>query len=96
MLTFMFGTGVRIGEALAVKWSDIDFENNTIFIHHSLAYRPNCDNGFTCKFTCTEPKTKNSIRTIPMLDKVREALLEEKRYQEESRVHNIMKVDGVS
>lgn len=96
LLVFMFGTGVRIGEALAVKWSDIDFENNTIFIHHSLAYRPDCNNNFKNRFSCSEPKTKNSIRTIPMLDKVREALLEEKRYQEESKNHNIMKVDGVS
>ena len=31
-------TGVRIGELLALKWSDVDFKNNTITIHGTVVY----------------------------------------------------------
>ncbi|MCA0980258.1 tyrosine-type recombinase/integrase [Exiguobacterium aestuarii] len=31
-------TGMRIGEVLALRWSDIDFENATIRVAHSLSY----------------------------------------------------------
>ncbi|WP_333803659.1 site-specific integrase [Sulfurospirillum sp.] len=33
-LTLSFNTGLRTGEALALQWGDIDFENNTITIQH--------------------------------------------------------------
>lgn len=33
---FLLGTGLRIGEALALTWNDVDFENNTIFINKTL------------------------------------------------------------
>lgn len=96
LLVFMFGTGVRLGEMLALKWSDLDFENNEIHIRHNLTYKPDCDRGFVSHYSISTPKTKNSIRTIPMLDKVREALLDEKRMQEQTGIKNIMKVDGYS
>lgn len=31
-------TGMRIGEVLALRWSDIDFDNATIRVAHSLSY----------------------------------------------------------
>ena len=34
--TLLF-TGMRAGEALALQWEDIDFDNNIIHIEHSLA-----------------------------------------------------------
>ena len=39
-LTFLFAiyTGMRRGEILGLKWSDIDFVNNTIQVQRSLAY----------------------------------------------------------
>ncbi|WP_456471186.1 tyrosine-type recombinase/integrase [Caminibacter sp.] len=55
LLAFLFYTGVRTGEALAVTWSDIDFENMYIHINKSKRH------GKT-----TTPKTKNSIRKVPI------------------------------
>jgi integrase len=36
MLLFYINTGVRTGEGLALKWSDIDFENRSIAIQRSI------------------------------------------------------------
>ena len=53
-------TGMRKGESLALKWSDIDFETNTISITRNvttgLNNRPYISNG----------KTTNSVRRIPV------------------------------
>ena len=53
-------TGMRKGESLALKWSDIDFETNTISITRNvttgLNNRPYISNG----------KTANSVRRIPV------------------------------
>ncbi|TDO47147.1 phage integrase family protein [Kribbella sp. VKM Ac-2527] len=37
LVTFMLGTGVRIGESLAVLWSQVDLEAGTVEITHTLA-----------------------------------------------------------
>ena len=37
LVTFMLGTGVRIGEALAVLWSQVDLEAGTVDITHTIA-----------------------------------------------------------
>ena len=35
---FLLGTGCRIGEAIGIRWDDIDLENRIIDINHSLTY----------------------------------------------------------
>ena len=40
LVTFMLGTGVRIGEALAVLWNQVDLEAGTIEITHTIARPP--------------------------------------------------------
>ena len=40
LVTFMLGTGVRIGEALAVLWHQIDLDAGTVEITHSIARPP--------------------------------------------------------
>ncbi|WP_350277850.1 hypothetical protein [Kribbella sp. HUAS MG21] len=37
LVTFMLGTGVRIGESLAVLWSQVDLEAGTAEITHTIA-----------------------------------------------------------
>ncbi|TDW74968.1 helix-turn-helix domain-containing protein [Kribbella pratensis] len=37
LATFMLGTGVRIGESLAVLWSQVDVEAGTVEITHTIA-----------------------------------------------------------
>jgi integrase len=36
----MLGTGVRIGEALATLWSEVDLEAGTVEITHTIARIP--------------------------------------------------------
>jgi len=40
LVTFMLATGVRIGEALAVLWSQVDLEAGTVEITHTIAQPP--------------------------------------------------------
>ena len=32
----ILGTGLRLGEALALKWSDVDFDNNKLLVQNTL------------------------------------------------------------
>lgn len=57
-LWFLFMTGMRIGEATAIQWEDIDFETGVLSIDKNLYYKNQSD------FTFVEPKTKASIRHI--------------------------------
>ncbi|WP_053416213.1 site-specific integrase [Viridibacillus arvi] len=52
---FLAFTGMRIGEALALTWQDVDFENGIININKSRG-----------SFGVGTPKTLNSYRTIPI------------------------------
>lgn len=71
-------TGMRSGEFLALTWNDIDFKHSTISITKTRQHVKNRN-----KKTPTEPnyvdvvnppKTKSSIRTIPMSKKCKAAL----------------------
>ncbi len=71
-------TGMRSGEFLALTWDDIDFKNGTITINKTRQHVKNRN-----KKTPTDPnyvdvtnkpKTKSSIRTIPMSTECRRAL----------------------
>lgn len=71
IIKFILLTGVRIGEMYGLKWSDIDFENHLVHIRRSRLY--NAEFGNYVK----SPKTKTSIRDIPLTDNLIQDL---KRY----------------
>ncbi len=54
----LFMTGMRIGEASALQWDDIDFETGMLIISKTLYYKTMNDYKFV------EPKTQASNRTI--------------------------------
>jgi integrase len=54
----LFMTGMRIGEAAALLWSDIDFDTGLLSITKTMYYKSMDD------FKPVEPKTQASIRTI--------------------------------
>ena len=93
LFAVLLGTGCRIGEALGLRWQDLDFEAQTISINHSLVYYPV---GKTRKsvLRISKPKTEAGIRTIPMLDTVRDAFQMEHEEQEETGF-NETKIDGM-
>lgn len=60
VFTTLAYTGMRVGELLALKWSDIDFENNTISITKTY-YNPNNNKKH---YQILTPKTESSIGKI--------------------------------
>lgn len=70
-------TGIRIGELLALKWSDIDFKRGTISINKTC--RDSYENRVYKKITDT-PKTAKSARTIPIPKQVLPYLKKLKKY----------------
>lgn len=56
-------TGIRIGELLALKWADIDFQKEVLSVVRSC-HDGWCEEGYI-KIIDT-PKTKSSMRTIPI------------------------------
>jgi integrase len=71
-------SGMRSGELLSLKWSDINFETNEIRITKTM-YNPNCN---MRKYLLTTPKTKGSIRTVDVDETVIELLKRHKENQE--------------
>ena len=77
-------TGCRIGEAIGLRWDDVDMKNRIININHSLTYYTRADNAYRCEFRVSLPKTEAGIRDIPMMEPVYNMLMEEYEYQEEN------------
>ena len=66
-LDFMALHGMRIAEAVAIEWSDIDFEKNTIYIHQQITDKGEID---------PRTKTKASTRYVPLQSATKQLLLE--------------------
>lgn len=96
LLTVMFGTGCRVGEIIGLRWDDVDFENRVISINHSVSYYPKSDKSYRCEYELSTPKTEAGIRTIPMLDKVYDALMLEKKNQKLFGLHCTTELNGMS
>ena len=92
IFALMVGTGLRVGEAVGLRWDDVDFDNNTISVNHTLIYYNHAKGG--CYFGINTPKTRAGERTIPMIESVREAILQEKEYQKEAGIKCTARVDG--
>jgi len=65
LFNVLYWCGLRIGEALALNWNDIDFNKKTIRINKSYS---------DYKHRITNPKTQNSYRTVIMPDKCFDAV----------------------
>ena len=75
--------GFRRSEVLGLKWHNIDFENETIWIRETLQQSTKEISGQS-NYT-SETKTESSNRTLPMIPKVKQLLLEQKERQERNR-----------
>jgi hypothetical protein len=60
------GTGMRLGELLALRWSDVEWRNRRLWVRRSI----------TRKGTVQEPKTRGSVRAIAITPTLLSALRE--------------------
>lgn len=84
-------TGMRKGEIMGLHWSDVDFENGAIHVTGSLCRvieEPDEKGKRKTRYEIMEPKTKKSIRYIPMTEVAREALMLQRERQNEFKARN--------
>lgn len=79
LFTFLYYMGCRKGEALALKWEDVNFVNQVVRINKTITQQLR-----GCNYKLTPPKTKKSIRSIKMPQAVIQVLKE--RYDEQCRI----------
>ncbi|TCJ34694.1 site-specific integrase [Parafrankia sp. BMG5.11] len=70
--------GLRRGEILGLRWEDIDFAEGTLTVRHSLQRVGG-------RLTLVTPKTKNSERTLPLLELIATVLEEHRARQQAER-----------
>ena len=70
---FLLQTGLRTGELVGLKWSDIDMDRRTMTIRRSMEYRHS-----TKEWRIGEPKSKAGYRTIPLTEEAVEVLRQQK------------------
>ena len=62
-----FYTGLRISEAFALTWDDIDFETKKLSVNKTLIYSKNIGEK-NASYKCNPPKTEKGNRTISLTD----------------------------
>ena len=81
-LPLLFGLhlGLRIGEILALKWSDINFENGLLTIQRTIREIKEFDHTGTARYVIQEstPKTIASIREVALTYGLQSALLSQR------------------
>lgn len=84
-------TGLRIGELLALKWEDIDFQRKIMSVKTTT-----CDIAFENTMYHLEdiPKSKSSLREIPLTKEMLSLLKELQEYQKHSSKHVISRATG--
>lgn len=85
LIKVALGTGMRGGELLGLTWKDVNFKRREISIDKTLVHIKDLK---TKKyvFKYQTPKTKNSIRVIPMQESVYKALKRQKLQQKETQL----------
>lgn len=72
-------TGLRRGEILALKWSDIDFEKQTVQVKRIFTRAPGN------RYIEAEPKTKKSKRSVKLITKAVDLLKQHRIRQQEEK-----------
>ncbi len=81
LLVLLIGTGLRPGEALGLRWNDLDLDRGTLRVERTLGRR---QKGEAWRFE--EPKTAGSRRTMPLPASVTRALVAHRKAQAAERL----------
>lgn len=84
ILHLLITTGIRRGECMGLKWSDIDEQANTITIERNVTYTPQSG------VIVSTPKTTNSIRTIPVMSSTLALLRQYKQQTQQDHPRSIL------
>jgi integrase len=79
VISFLLGTGARRGEALALRWGDIDFQKNVVRIERSLEQTKG-------SLRIKSPKTKHGRRSVTISPWVAAELRSHRARQDERRL----------
>lgn len=74
-VSLLLCTGIRIGEAAALAWSDIDYKQNVIHINKTVTFH---EDG---TITIGSPKSEAGKREIPLNDSIKSILSSQKKKQ---------------
>lgn len=68
--------GLRVGELCALRWEDIDLEENILHVRHSIQRIPKEENPHSTRLVLGVPKSEASVRDIPLPDFLSQMLSE--------------------
>ena len=87
--SFLYMTGCRKGEALALRWKNIDFANKTVRIEKSITRRFDKKKHPDALWLETPPKNIYSVRTIDLPKKLI-SLLQEHKQKENGKANDFV------
>lgn len=82
-MIFIMNTGLRIGEALALKWEDIDFGQRIVSITKNVEMATDRNSGLNKRVPTNQDtlKTKRGYRFVPLNDKAINSLMQLKEFR---------------
>lgn len=82
-------SGLRLGELLALKWTDIDFEVGNLVVNRTIqkVTQISKDGTRVSKLIEQDPKTKNSNRSVPIPKDILEKLKLHKKEQNKQKLY---------
>lgn len=81
---FVLQTGLRTGEMIGLKWSDIEFEKKVVHIQRSMEYRYSVG-----EWRIGEPKSKSGYRDVPLTEEAIRILKAQKEKLKTLKVINM-------
>jgi integrase len=85
-ISFTLATGMRLGEVLGLKWSDIDFETGTLYVQRTLRITSDYkSDGLNQRLVFNTPKTPDSQRFLQIHSRTLAALSSMRIDQESSK-----------